>query len=80
MVPMRTLQRITVSELNSESKIEKIILFGETTLNLYGDSMSVIEITDTNDVKDKDLMVYEYEETRNIPDEDPMDATGKAIL
>ena len=42
--------------------------------------MSVIEITDTNDVKDKDLMVYEYEETRNTPDEDPMDATGKAIL
>ena len=77
---MRTLRRITVSELNSESKIEKIILFGETTLNLYGDSMSVIEIIDTNDVKDKDLMVYEYEETRNTPDEDPMDATGKAIL
>ena len=42
--------------------------------------MSVIEITDTNDVKDKDLMVYEYEETRNIPDEDPMDANGKAFL
>ena len=37
-------------------------------------------MSDTNDVEDKDFMVYKDEETCDISEEDPVDATGKAIL
>ena len=66
-------------ELNIESKIEKGKLFDEYICTIYGDLLSVPERPYTNDVKYKDLMVYEYEETCDIPEEYPVYATGKTF-
>ena len=60
--------------------MDERILFDEAILTLYCESLSVTKIPNTNNSKDKVLMVYEYEETRDIPEENPVDATGKAVL
>ena len=64
-------------ELKSESEIEKRGLFDEDVHTLYGDSLSVSEITDPNNFEDKDFIIDEDEEISDISEEYYVDVTGK---
>ena len=80
LVPMSNFQRLTVSEINSDSKIEETGLFDEAIRTIYGEPLSIPERPYHNDIYDKDCMVEKDEESRDIYEENPVDATGKDVL
>ena len=80
LVPRKTLQRLTILELNLESKINKIRLFDEAIHTIYGESLSVPEIPNNNDAAEIYFMIDYDEQTYDIPKEDPVDEIGKAIF
>jgi hypothetical protein len=49
VVPRRTLRRLTVAELNSESELKKQTAFDEAIIKIHGDSMSLPEHPDIPD-------------------------------
>jgi len=84
VVPRRTIRRLTVAKMNSESELKKRTAFDEAIRILHGDSMSLLvqpvvpDDTDLSDfITDED---GEHDEPIVIPEEDPVDATGKAIF
>ena len=79
VVPRRTLRRLTVAELNSESELKKRTAFDEAIIKIHGDSMSLPEHPAIPDDDDSDELLDEEGEPIIIPEEDPVDATGKAV-
>ena len=80
VVPSTTFQKLTILELNLEIGVEKRGLFDQAIRTIYGDSLYVTERPDPNDIEIKDLMFDKDKENYNIPEENPVDATGKACL
>ena len=80
VVPRRTLRRLTVAELNSESELKKRTAFDEAIIKIHGDSMSLPEHPAIPDDDDSDELLDEEGEPIIIPEEDPVDATGKAVF
>jgi len=80
VVPRRTIRRLTVAEMNSESEIKKRKAFDDAISKIHGDSMSLLVHPVIPDDDDSDELLDEEGEPIIIPEEDPIDATGKAVF
>ena len=81
VVPRRTCHRLSTSEINSVSEIEKRKKFDEAIFEIHGDSMSLPKPT----VKPEDSHLSDFysdvdEDTTDIPEDDPVDAAGQAVF
>ena len=83
VVPRRTCHHLSTSEINSISEIEKRKKFDEAIFEINGDSMSLPKPT----VKPEDSHLSDFyssgdvdEDTTDIPEDDPVDATGQAVF
>ena len=80
VVPRRTCRQLTIAEINSPVETKKRETFDALTYRKYCDSIIIAptvkpEYADSAD----DLQYDEDEEAPIIPDDDPVDATGKAV-
>jgi len=84
VVTRRTIRRLTVAKMNSESELKKQTAFDEEIRILHGDSTSLpVQPVVPDDSNLSDFITDEdgeHDESIVIPEEDPVDATGKAIL
>ena len=81
IVPRRTVRRLTVSELHSRSEQQKRNNFDRAIRNKLGDSMTPTpKATFLNDdIEESDFIEPDDEVPPEIPDDDPVDSTGKAV-
>ena len=80
VVPRRTCRQLTITEINSPVETKKRETFDALIYRKYYDSITIAptvkpEYADSAD----DLQYDEDEEAPIIPDDDPVDATGKAV-
>ena len=85
IVPRRTVRRLTISEVHSPSEQRKREFFDKIIRQKLGDSITPLKVTapdseaiDETDFADVDTDAEE-DSPSDLPDEDPVDATGKAI-
>ena len=81
VVPRRTCRPLTVSELHSPTEKQKRDLFDKLIREKLGDSITVTQLSKPEN--SPDLADYQYDEGEEppiIPDEDPVDADGKAVF
>jgi len=70
--------------MSSESELKKRKAFDDAIRTLHGNSMSLLDKPDVPD--DSEMSDYmtdedgEHDEVIMIPEEDPVDATGKAVF
>ena len=79
VVPRRSCRPLTLAEKNSVVEQEMRKRFDEGILKKFGDSMSLPKPDDTELLPPSDFTIDEEDEPPLIPDEDPVDATGKAV-
>ena len=82
IVPRRTCRRLTIAELHSPIEIKKRAIFDDLITKQYGDSITIVPATPAkpeDGASADDLQYDEDEEPPFIPDDDPVDATGKAV-
>ena len=81
VVPRRSVTKLSVSEINDESKRIKGVRFDEAIYNIHGDSVTIRD--DSSHIPQyqyKDLNLNEDNETFIHHTEDPVDANGRAIF
>ena len=80
IVPRRTCRRLTIQELKSPSEAKKRATFDVDIKKLMGDSIVIVPTPKPDDFElDEFYQDTDGTEPPLVPDEDPVDATGKAV-
>ena len=83
VVPRRTCRPLTIAEIESPTEQSLRNDFDARINSRHGDSLTIIEVDDEPiDLDEKDFIVDDDDEAafRNIPEEDPVDFTGRPVL